>query len=740
MREKALALGLRPSEYDLILEHLGREPNLTEVGMYAALWSEHCAYKHSRSHFKRFPTKGSHILQGPGENAGVIDIGDGQAVVMKVESHNHPSAVEPYQGAATGVGGILRDIFAMGARPIACLNSLRFGPLSDDRTRFLVSGIVSGIAGYGNCTGVPTVGGEVQFDECYAGNPLVNVMCVGLVDTGHIARAAALGEGNAVLVAGARTGRDGILGASFASAELDDHSEERRPAVQVGDPFTEKLLIEATLEVIRRGLAIGVQDMGAAGLTSSACEMAARAGTGIDLDLLKVLRRESGITPYEMMLSESQERMLLVVTPDKQREVIDIYHRWGVDCTAAGRVTGDGLLRIREGDAVVAEVPAWSLSTDGAPSYVPEAYPPEDPAKAQAFSCGEVPLPDDYSRCLLQLLSSPGIACKEWIYRQYDHMVQTNTVLPPGSDAALLRVKGTRKAIALSMDGNGRYCRLDPKRGAMIAVAESARNVACCGARPLAITDGLNYGNPEKPDVYWQFVQGVEGIAQACAALETPVVGGNVSFYNETNGESVFPTPIIGMLGLLDDVARRCDTAFKSEGDLVVLLGATFEELGGSEYLKVCHGKVAGLPPGIDMAREKGLIDLLVSLIADGLLQSAHDLSEGGLAVAAAECCIQGSLGAGLTLAPGEIRPDAILFGESQGRVLVSVKPESLQAVLDASERGGLPATVLGCVGGSTLQIGLTDSGVPVLSLIQCEVEELKQAWKGSIACQMAKD
>lgn len=742
MKTRAVELGLRPEEYDRIVEHLGRRPNLTEVGMYAALWSEHCAYKHSRAQFHRFPTTGPTILQGPGENAGIIDIGDGQALVMKVESHNHPSAVEPYQGAATGVGGILRDIFAMGARPIACLNSLRFGPPTDDRTRFLVSGIVAGIAGYGNCTGVPTVGGEVQFDECYAGNPLVNVMCVGLVDVAHIARAAARGTGNAVLVAGARTGRDGILGAGFASAELDDHSEERRPAVQVGDPFTEKLLIEATLEVIERELAVGVQDMGAAGLTSSTCEMAARAGTGIDLDLLKVPRREDGITPYEMMLSESQERMVLVVSPDKVPEVVDIYRRWGVECSEVGVVTDDGMLRIREGREIVGEVPAWSLSTEGAPSYSPKITPNETGAAAP-LSYDDLPLPRDFGACLADLLSSPGIASKEWVYRQYDHMVQTNTVVPPGSDAAVLRIKGTRKAIAVSMDGNGRYCRLDPKGGAMIAVAEAARNVACSGARPLAVTDGLNYGNPEKPEVYRQFLLGVEGIAEACRALETPVVGGNVSFYNETNGEAIFPTPIIGMVGLLDDVAHRCDSAFKAEGDAIVLFGDTLDELGGTEYLKVCHGRVAGRPPQVDLAREKSVIHLLLDLSSRGLLHSAHDLSEGGLAVALAECCIQGSIGAEVTLCADGLRPDALLFGESQGRVVVSVTPDSLQAVMAAARKHAVPAATIGRVGGRVLRIaasGEAGASGAHRCLVQCAIERLEQAWRGSLERCLEED
>lgn len=742
MRGRAIELGLTSAEFDRVLEHLGREPNLTELGMYAALWSEHCAYKHSRKLFGRFPTTASHILHGPGENAGVVDIGDGQAIVMKVESHNHPSAVEPYQGAATGVGGILRDIFTMGARPIACLDSLRFGPIDNDRTRYLVSGVVAGIAGYGNCTGVPTVAGEVQFEPCYAGNPLVNVMCVGLVDSSRVATASASGVGNRVFVAGAPTGRDGILGASFASAELNDRSEERRPAVQVGDPFTEKLLIEATLEVIERGLVVGIQDMGAAGLTSSACEMADRAGTGIDLDLLKVPRREPGISPYEMMLSESQERMLMVAVPGREDELCDVCRRWGVDCTHVGFVTGDGLLRVREGEMVVAEVPAWSLSTSGAPSYAPEARPADGLSEVQSLSYDSLPLPGDYGRCLRLLLASPGVASKEWLYSQYDHMVQTNTVVLPGSDAAVLRIRGTGKAIALSIDGNGRYCHLDPYLGAVIAVVEAARNVACSGARPLAVTDGLNYGSPEKPDVFWQFTQGVDGIARACRELGTPVVGGNVSFYNETSGEPIYPTPIIGMLGLMPDVEHRLDIAFKHDGDAVILLGDTRQELGGSEYLKVCHGRVAGRPPVVDLARERALIELLLLLSGEGLVLSAHDLSEGGLAVAVAESCITGRKGAGITLDGMKMRPDAFLFGESQGRVIVSAAPEKADQVCEAARKQGISARMIGRVGGQRMTVEICGEicGETIKrQLIGIEVEEMERTWRGTLADLMSK-
>ncbi|MGI5852902.1 MAG: phosphoribosylformylglycinamidine synthase subunit PurL [Bacillota bacterium] len=743
MRAKAIELGLTSAEYDRILSQLGREPNLTELGMFAALWSEHCAYKHSRALFSRFPTDGPHILQGPGENAGIIDIGDGMAVVMKVESHNHPSAVEPYQGAATGVGGILRDIFTMGARPVACLNSLRFGPLADDRTCYLFSGVVSGIAGYGNCVGVPTVGGEIQFDESYTGNPLVNVMCVGLARQEDIITASASGVGNAVMVAGAKTGRDGILGASFASGELNEKSEEKRPAIQVGDPFTEKLLIEATLEVIKEKLLVGIQDMGAAGLTSSACEMAARAETGIEMDLLKVPRREEGITSYEMMLSESQERMLLVPKPGYEEAVAAIYRRWGLDCNIVGSVTADGMLRLYERSQMVAEVPAWSLSTKGAPKYVTESAKPAYLEELNSFDLSTVALPTDYDDCLLKLLASPGIASKEWVYRQYDHMIQNNTVLVPGrADAAVLRVKDTAKGIAFSMDGNGRLCYLDPYTGAAAAVAEAARNVACTGAKPVAVTDGLNYGNPEKSDVYWQFARGVDGIADACRELETPVVGGNVSFYNETNGQPIYPTPIIGMLGIINDISKTCDYAFKEAGHSVILLGETREELGASEYLKVCAGLVAGKVPELDLKKEKRLIRLILELIDRKLIASAHDLSEGGLAVAAAECCIAGGIGAVLQLIqsdsaigaisdPNAIRPDALLFGESQSRILISAPPEAVPAILETAGRYNISAAAIGTVGGSNLQIAASRVYVDV------PVREMEQRWKNSIASCM---
>lgn len=729
-------MGLRESEYERIVEILGRDPNYTELGMFAVLWSEHCAYKHTRPLFKHFPTSGPRIIQGPGENAGVVSIGDGQAVVFKVESHNHPSAVEPYQGAATGVGGILRDIFTMGARPIACLNSLRFGPLSDPRVRYLFSGVVSGIAGYGNCVGVPTVGGEVYFDPTYAGNPLVNVMAVGLVEEKHIARASAKGVGNPVMVVGAATGRDGIHGASFASAELNEESESRRPSVQVGDPFTEKLLIEACLELIQSGAIVGIQDMGAAGLTSSACEMASRAGSGIEMDLALVPRREEGMTPYEIMLSESQERMLVVPESGAEERVKEIVEKWGLHAVVVGRVTDDGLLRILENGVVAAEVPAWALSTDGAPAYTPPAERPAYLAACHAARLDTLPLPSDLDAVLLRLLGSGTIASKEWVYRQYDHQVQTNTVAGPGSDAAVLRVKGTGKGLAVTIDGNGRYGYLDAAAGGKIAVAEAARNLACTGAVPVGCTDGLNFGNPEKPEIYWQIREAVLGISEACRTLDIPVTGGNASLYNETCGEAIYPTPVIGMVGLLEDVTKRCPSGFSQAGDTIVLLGANRDELGGSEYLALCHGLVAGKPPHIDLAAEKALMQTLLAGIAGGLIRSAHDCAEGGLAVTLAEACLLGGLGAGVLLGD-EMRADALLFGESQGRAIVTVRPDDVAALAKLAEAAGVPCTVLGAVRrDAQLAIRIVDRGSqPVISL---SLAEMEREWRHAIERQMA--
>ncbi|MGE5552702.1 MAG: phosphoribosylformylglycinamidine synthase subunit PurL [Betaproteobacteria bacterium] len=723
-------MGLRDKEYERIVEILGRDPNYTELGMYAVLWSEHCAYKHTRPLFRLFPTEGEHVLQGPGENAGILDLGDGLGVAFKVESHNHPSAVEPYQGAATGVGGILRDIFTMGARPVAVLDSLRFGELSEPRQRYLFTGVVSGIAGYGNCVGVPTVGGEVYFDPSYSGNCLVNVMAVGLVETAHIATAAAKGVGNPVMVVGSTTGRDGIHGASFASAELSEENEEKRPNVQVGDPFTEKLLIEACLEAIRSGLVVGIQDMGAAGLTSSASEMAARAGSGIELDLALVPRREEGMNSYEMMLSESQERMLVVPQAGKEEAVREIFKRWGLQAVTVGRVTDDGMLRVLENGRVVAEVPARSLSTEGAPVYQPEARPPEDLEERRRFDLASLPEPDDYGEMLKALLDSPTMASKEWVYSQYDYQVQTNTVVGPGSDAAILQIKGTQKGLALTIDGNGRYGYLDPWTGGAAAVCEAARNLVVSGARPLGVTDGLNFGNPERPETYWQIKEAVKGIASACRALGLSVTGGNASLYNETNGEAIHPTPIIGMVGLLPDVSKRCPSTFTGTGQAVLLLGETREELGGSEYLWLRRRIVAGPAPQLDLEREKVLLKMVASAIGQGLVKAAHDVSEGGLLVALAEMCFGTGIGCGI-MVETPLRLDAYLFGESQGRVLLAVEREDAPAVAALADKHGVPWTLLGATGGGTLRV--MPAGREEQPLVNEPVKELERIWREAI-------
>lgn len=723
-------MGLRDEEYDGIVRILGRDPNYTELGMYAVLWSEHCAYKHTRPLFKLFPTEGRHVLHGPGENAGVLDLGGELAVVFKVESHNHPSAVEPYQGAATGVGGILRDIFTMGARPVAVLDSLRFGELAEARQRHLFGGVVSGIAGYGNCVGVPTVGGEVYFDPSYGGNCLVNVMAVGVVEKKHIATAAAAGVGNPVMVVGSTTGRDGIHGASFASAELSEENEAKRANVQVGDPFTEKLLIEACLEVIRSGVVVGIQDMGAAGLTSSAAEMASRAGSGIELDIDLVPRREEGMNSYEVMLSESQERMLVVPQAGKEEEVRRIFARWGLHAVTVGRVTDDGMLRILEGDKVAAEVPAVSLSTEGAPTYQPEAHPPADLAARQTLSLAEFSLPEEYSQALLALLDSPTLASKEWVFTQYDHQVQTNTVAGPGSDAAVLQVKETGQGLALTIDGNGRYGHLDPWTGGAAAVCEAARNLVVSGAEPIGVTDGLNFGNPERPEVYWQVKEAVRGIAAACRALGIPVTGGNASLYNETNGEPIHPTPIIGMVGLLSDVRRRCPSAFTRPGQAILLLGETKEELGGSEYLWVRQRRVVGRPPEVDLEKEKALLATVAAAIAEGRVEAAHDLSEGGLLVALAEMCFPSGLGCGILVETG-IRLDAYLFGESQGRVLVALDPTAVPAVTSLAQDHGVAWTLLGSTGGARLRV--LRPGLEERPLVDLAVAELTRVWREAL-------
>ncbi len=612
LNEKLAVNGLKYKEYQHILEIMGREPNDLELALYGVMWSEHCSYKHSKAQLKTLPTQGEYVLQGPGENAGIIDIGDGMAATFKIESHNHPSAIEPYQGAATGVGGIVRDVFTMGARPIALLNSLRFGTLDDEHVRYIFEGVVAGIGDYGNCLGIPTVGGETFFNGSYQGNPLVNAMCLGVMPVEEIMTGSASGVGNPVMVVGASTGRDGIKGASFASEELSEASEEKRPSVQVGDPFMEKLLMEACLELYKTDAVVGIQDMGAAGLTSSSCEMASRAGTGIEIDVALVPAREKDMTPYDFMLSESQERMLVVPKKGREEEVKAIFVRWGLNAVVVGQVTGDGNLTLLENGTIVAQVPAASLADD-APIYYPESACPAYLAEAESFDMNQVSVPaeGEYNEILIKLLNSPNLASKSWVYNQYDHMVRSNTVVLPGSDAAVVRVEGTDRGLAVTTDCNSRYCYLNPRRGTAIAVAEAARNVVCSGAKPLAITDGLNFGNPEKPELFYQFKESIAGMREACETFKTPVTGGNVSFYNEHSGLAVYPTPIIGMVGLLENIEDAVTMSFKDEGDQIFLVGENKEELGGSEYLSVIHGPETGCVPELDFTLEKKLFSRL---------------------------------------------------------------------------------------------------------------------------------
>ena len=701
----ALEHGLSPEEYRHILKTLGRTPTFTELGLFSALWNEHCSYKTSKAYLRRLPTEGPSVLQGPGENAGAVDLGDGLAVVLKMESHNHPSFIEPYQGAATGVGGILRDIFTMGARPIALLNSLRFGDLSEPRTRYLLTQVVAGIAGYGNCIGIPTVGGEIAFDPDYAGNPLVNVFALGLVPKDRILRARAGGVGNPVAYVGARTGRDGIHGAAMASLAFGEGAEKKRPAVQVGDPFLEKLLLEACLEIHDTEEVVALQDMGGGGLTSSSAEMAARGGTGIRIDVSRVPRREPGMSPYEVMLSESQERMLIILRPEGVQAAEKVFAKWDLEFSIVGEVTGDGHLTVLDGKKEVARVSA-ALLADGPPLLKrPEAPSP----KAQpAVDLQEIPEPENLQECFLALLSLPEIGSKHIVYEQYDHMVRTNTILRPGGDAAVLRLKGSRKAIALTVDGNSRYCSLDPFQGGAIAVVEAARNLSSTGATPLGLTDCLNFGNPEDPHVMWQFSRAIDGVTAACQRLEVPVVSGNVSFYNETLGKSIPPTPVIGMVGVLKDVGRLCPTAFQREGDLVVLLGGLGEGLGGSLYLWGVLGSRLGPCPKMDLEAEVALHGLIRTAIREGLLSSCHDVSDGGLAVALAEAGLltDPHLGASISLSIRG-RADVVLFGEDQGRALLSLPEDQLPRLLALSKEAAVPVFPIGRVGGERLLIEL---------------------------------
>ena len=709
--------GITPEEHERVVKMLGRQPTFTELGIISALWSEHCSYKHSRTLLRTFPTEAAHVLQGPGENAGVISIGDGLAVAFKIESHNHPSAVEPYQGAATGVGGILRDVFTMGARPIAMLNSLRFGSLDSARVRYLFAGVVKGIGDYGNCVGIPTVAGEVVFDPAYEGNPLVNAMCVGLLKESELIRAKAEGVGNPIIAVGARTGRDGIHGASFASEDLGEASESKRPRVQVGDPFTEKLLLEASLELIRSGHIVAIQDMGAAGLTSSSAEMAERGDVGVVIDVTKVPVRETGMTPYEILLSESQERMLVVAHRGREEQVREILNRWDLQAEVIGEVIDEPVYRVVEGDRIVAEFPGSRLVTD-CPRYEVPAKESAAVVALREMNVDAIPLrpeESDPTWTLLELLSSPTIASKRWVWNQYDTTVRTNTVMGPGGDAAVIRVRGTNKALAVKTDCNGRYVYLEPRIGGRIAVAEAARNVACTGAKPLAITNCLNFGNPKKPEIFFQFSEAVKGMGEACRALNTPVTGGNVSFYNENPGGAVYPTPVVGMVGLIDNVDQAVGSTFRRSGDSIILLGHHAAELGGSEYLVRIHSLVAGRPPQCDLSRERQLIDALLECSSSSLLSSAHDCSDGGLAVALAECAMMNrekQFGAQIDLSALNGAERAVLFGESQGRIVVSTNDQ--EAVLRIAARHSVPAHVIGKVGGSggSFQIRTSGSGV----------------------------
>jgi phosphoribosylformylglycinamidine synthase len=695
--------GLTPGEYDQIVALLGRAPTFTELGIVSALWSEHCSYKHTKPLLQTLPTKAPYVLQGPGENAGVIAVGDGLAVAFKIESHNHPSAVEPYQGAATGVGGILRDVFTMGARPIAMLNSLRFGSLDSARVRYLFAGVVRGIGDYGNCVGIPTVAGEVMFDPAYEGNPLVNAMCVGVMREDELIRAVATGVGNPIIAVGARTGRDGIHGASFASEDLSASSDAKRPRVQVGDPFTEKLLLEASLELINSGHIVAIQDMGAAGLTSSSAEMAARGDVGVTIDVTKVPVRERGMTPYEILLSESQERMLVVAHRGREREVEAILAKWDLAAAVIGEVIAEPVYRVTEGDRVVAEFPGSEL-VKACPIYRPPAAESEAIRTLRSRDVDRIRERHeerDPAWTLVQLLSSPTIASKRWVTRQYDASVRTSTLVGPGGgDAAVVRLRGTNKALALKTDGNGRYVFLDPRVGGRIAVAEAARNVACVGGRPMAITNCLNFGNPTRPEVYFQLREAIAGIGEACEALGTPVTGGNVSLYNENPSGAIYPTPVIGMVGLVESLDHVTRGAFSEPGDAIVLLGEPTGELGGSEYLARIHGVVAGAPPACDLDGERRLIDALLTAIGRDGVRSAHDVSDGGLAVAIAECCIGDAervMGADVDLTEWSSVPHrALFFGEGQGRIVVSTPDPAV--VLAVASEAGVPARVIGTV------------------------------------------
>ena len=737
---------LTTEEFERIVHLLGREPTWTELGIFSVMWSEHCSYKSSKVHLRRLPTEGPRILQGPGENAGIVDLGDGYVAVFKIESHNHPSFIEPYQGAATGVGGILRDIFTMGARPIALLDSLRFGPLEEGNNRSLMEGVVSGIAGYGNCIGVPTLGGEIYFEDCYSQNPLVNVFCLGVAKQENIFYGKASGVGNSVIYVGAKTGRDGIHGATMASAEFDDSAataQEKRPNVQVGDPFLEKLLLEACLEVMKAGAVVGIQDMGAAGLTCSTCEMGSRAGTGVEIHLERVPQRETGLTPYEIMLSESQERMLLVAEKDREEEISSIFRRWGLDAVVIGEVIAEANLRVRDHGSIVAEIPNEAL-TDEAPRYNrPIRRPEADPTPAEPASGWQETRVEDWEGNLLRFLASPAIASKRWVWEQYDHMVRTNTAVGPGGDATVLRIKGTKKALAVTLDGNGRYCRRDPRRGAKLAVAEAARNLVVTGAQPLAVTDCLNFGNPEKPEVMWEFSEAIDGLAEACRVFETPVTGGNVSFYNETLGRSILPTPVIGMVGLIENVADTMTAKFSGEGRAIVVLekdraggGESNAEqqkrlaFSSSEYCKVREGNSGGESPEIDLELEKRVQRCCLALVRRRLVESAHDISEGGLLLAVLESAFGSpaeNLGFRLELETA-LPLEMFLFEESPSRIIFSLEEKHLAPGREIAGEYSLSLTRVG-----TTKFDWVEVEANHRAILRCRVQGLFQAWQGGL-------
>ncbi|HET7273662.1 MAG TPA: phosphoribosylformylglycinamidine synthase subunit PurL [Longimicrobiaceae bacterium] len=737
--------GLTPEEYEKVLKVLGRVPTYTELGVFSAMWSEHCGYKNSKPLLRTLPTEAPWVLQGPGENAGVIDVGDGLAVAFKVESHNHPSAVEPYQGAATGVGGILRDVFTMGARPIAVLNSLRFGEIDGpdgDRVRYLFAGVVKGIGDYGNCVGIPNVGGEIYFDSAYEGNPLVNAMAIGVMRTDELIKGVAEGVGNPIMAVGSKTGRDGIHGATFASTELSAESEAKRPMVQVGDPFTEKLLLEASLELIRSGHIVGIQDMGAAGLVSSSTEMAARAGTGVDIEITKVPVRETGMTPYEILLSETQERMLVVAKIGRENEVREILGKWDLEAETIGTVTDTGNYVVRENGRIVVEIPGEPL-VDGCPTYTRDGRESEEIIQLRKWTPAELTSREEESDptwTLKKLLDSPTIASKRWVYEQYDSTVRTNTLVGPGSDAAVIRLKGTRRAVAATIDCNGRYVHLNPHRGGQIAVAEAARNLICSGARPRAVTDNLNFGNPLKPEVYYQMSEAVRGIGEACRALETPVTGGNVSLYNENPRGAIYPTPTIGMVGIVEEIEHITTLGFKEEGDIILLLGRNSDELGGSEYLKRIHDLVAGDAPVMDLEVERALQEVVLRAIRAGLVRSAHDAAEGGLAVAITECAVASReqlLGVDIEL-EDDIPLAALLFGEAQSRVIISCRPEDEAELLRLASGDGVFARRIGKVGARDGAFRLSAGGktidVPIQELADCFHDAIGRRMDGTAA------